>query len=68
MTAREKFTIGQRVKATRLIPKFERGSPKAGKVVGFFTDPHLVRVLCDGCHYPDNWCIDFWESTEEKPK
>ena len=72
MTAREKFHLRERVRATRLFPKSFRKYSMSGKVVGFVKDAALVRVLRDGCTNADLWHIDFWESepyviTEKEP-
>lgn len=65
-TAREKFTLGQRVRESVAYPR-QRLSvvPKTGVVVGFGRQPDLVRVRRDGSYGIGSqgpaYSMAFWE-------
>lgn len=73
MKANEKFSLGDRVRATRA--SFANGcfinSPGAklgnvfGTVVGFGRDGYHVKVLRDGQKTPANWSPNFWAVTSK---
>lgn len=62
-TARERFTVGQRVKATR--DAFVNGAvdtPEVyGTVVGFArSNPYEVGIVLEGRKTRHNWHVTFW--------
>lgn len=65
MTAREKFTKGQRVRLTELA--IERGISQQhsmGIVVGFGHQSYGVMIRPDGVKTAKNYHMDFWESAK----
>jgi len=67
LTAREKFTIGQRVKlsAEGIALFSSRGGPVYGEVVGFARAAlHVVRVVKDGNRAASAYHMDYWTGAE----
>lgn len=64
-TARERFTLGQRVRESAAYPRVHPRAPRAGVVVGFGRQPHLVRVRRDGSAGRGSqgigYHMDYWE-------
>ena len=62
MTARDKFTVNQRVIASDRHPDVRNGKPKRhGTVRGFGVMDDRVRVLADGRRSTETWSMDYWE-------
>lgn len=55
MTAREKFSVGQRVKSCS-------GKPRFGVVAGFCRDSWRVKIRVEGNEHPQIFHMDSWEA------
>lgn len=67
MTAREKFSLGQRVIQSRewTDRPGNKKPAREGTVFGFgfpSQNPRCVRVLIDGRKVATSWSMDFWEA------
>lgn len=65
MTAREKFSIGDKVRESHLYPRSRQRRQKTETAVvvgfGFLRNPFAVRVRRDGTTYTATHHMDFWE-------
>jgi len=66
LTAREKFTIGQRVKlSAEGLQRLAGADPVYGEVIGFARRvPHVVRVVKDGNRTASAYHMDFWTGAD----
>jgi hypothetical protein len=69
MTAREKFTIGERVWLTREAKRcgvHANESAKSGIVSGFGRESVYVRIIPKGVKCARTYHMDFWEHRKRK--
>jgi len=68
MTAREKFSLGDRVRESAAYPRSlqRRNLITTGVVVGFgfLRNPNVVRIRRDGTNHVTTFHMDFWERVE----